>query len=290
MAIPKEVLAQLRRFATAFREARERGANESDTAMFLVKFFEEVLGYDSLKGEISKELAIKDRYCDIALKVDGAVKLLVEAKAASLKGLTDKHIEQAENYASRAGLPWVILTNGVEWRLYHLTFTEGEGIAHDVAFEANLVTEVESGPDGLWSKLSVLTRTAVKRNDLDEFWSHKKVLSAASIIRVLFHEDVLSVIRRELNRDAPARLDVEDVFKAVRDVLSKEALAEAGDLGIRKKRKRRRKVERTDAATGAVVTEEVEEEVPEVTGAGAAPAAADAVAAEPSIAAPVAKM
>ncbi len=68
---------------------------------------------------------------------------------------------------------------------------------------------------------------------------------------MLFHEDLLAVIRRELNRDAPARLNVEDVFKAVRDVLSNEALAEAGNLGIRKKWKRRRKVQRTDEATGA---------------------------------------
>lgn len=263
MAIPKDVLAQLRRFATAFKEARDRGANESDTAMFLVKFFEDVLGYDSFKGEISKELAIKDRYCDIALKIDGAVKVLVEAKAASLKALADKHIDQAETYASHSGLPWVVLTNGVEWRLYHLTFNEGEGIAHDLAFEANLVDEVEADPDALWSKLGILCRASVKKNDLEEYWAHKKVLSATSIVKVLFHEDVLAVVRRELNRDAPARLDIEDVFKAVRDVLSKEALAEAGDLGIRKKRKRRRKVERTDAATGAVVTEEVEEDDPD---------------------------
>jgi len=260
MAIPKDVLTQLRRFAVAFREARDRGANEADTAMFLVRFFEDVLGYDSLKGEISKELAIKDRYCDIALKIDGAVKVLVEAKAAGLKGLADKHIEQAENYASRAGLPWVVLTNGVEWRLYHLSFNEGEGIGHDIAFEANLIEELETDPDAFWAKVGILSRASVKKDDLDEFWAHKKVLSAASIVRVLFHEDVLAVIRRELNRDAPARLDVEDVFKAVRDVLSKEALAEAGDLGIRKKRRRRRKVQRTDEATGATVTEEVEDE------------------------------
>lgn len=37
MAISSDVLAQLRRFASAFKEARERGANESDTAMCLVK-------------------------------------------------------------------------------------------------------------------------------------------------------------------------------------------------------------------------------------------------------------
>ncbi len=263
MSLSKDVLFQLRRFATAFKDARERGANESDTVMYLVKFFEEVLGYDSLKGEISKELAIKDRYCDVALKVDGAVRVLVEAKAASLKGLADKHIEQAENYASRAGLRWVVLTNGIEWRLYHLTFNEGEGITHDIAFETNLVTEVESDPDGLWAKLGILSRAAMKKDEIEEFWSRQKVLSPASVVRVLFHEDVLSVIRRELNREAPARLDMDDVFKAVRDVLSKEALADAGDLGIRKKRKRRRKVQRTDAATGAVVTEEIEEDAPE---------------------------
>ena len=51
MAMDKTVLNQLRKFATAFRDARERGANESDTVMYLVKFFEEVLEYDSLKGE-----------------------------------------------------------------------------------------------------------------------------------------------------------------------------------------------------------------------------------------------
>ena len=134
MATPRATLNLLRKFAQAFQDARERGANESDTVMYLVKFFEEVLGYDSLKGQISKELAIKDRYCDIALKPDGSVRVLVEAKAASVAALLDKHIEQAGNYASRAGIRWALLTNGVEWRLYHLTFNEGEGIVHEVAF------------------------------------------------------------------------------------------------------------------------------------------------------------
>lgn len=258
MAINKDVLAQLRRFSTAFREARERGANESDTVMYLVKFFEDVLGYDSLKGEISKELAIKDRYCDLALKVDGEVRILVEAKAAGLKGLTDKHIEQAENYASRGGITWVLLTNGLEWRMFHVTFAEGEGISHDVAFEANLLEETESDPEALWGRLGLLSRASVKKRELEDYWSERKALSPASVVKVLFHEDVLAVVRRELNRVAPARLELDDVFKAVRDVLSKEALADAGELGITKRRKKRRKVQKTDAATGQTVTEEVE--------------------------------
>jgi predicted type IV restriction endonuclease len=263
MALPKDLLSQLQRFATAFREARDREANESDTVMYLVKFFEDVLGYDSLKGEISKEHAIKDRFCDIALKAEGSVKVLVEVKAAGQKTLSDKHIEQAENYASRAGIRWVILTNGIDWRLYHLTFAESEGITHELAFETNLLAGLETDPEGLWVNLGLLARDTITKSDLDDFWEHKKALSAASVVRVLLHENVLNSIRRELNRNAPARLDLEDVFKAVRDVLSKEALADAGDLSFRKKRKRRRKVQRTDAATGTVVTEEVEEDVPE---------------------------
>jgi len=269
MAIDKNVLSQLRRFASAFREARDRGANESDTIMYLVKFFEEVLEYDSLKGEISKELAIKDRYCDIALKIDGTVRLLVEGKAAGIKGLVDKHIEQAENYASKAGIRWVTLTNGIEWKLYHLSWAENEGITHDLAWEANILEEIEPDAEDLWEKLCLLSRSSVARGLLDEYWERKKALSPGSIVRVLFCEEVLTAIRRELNRNAPARLEMEDVFNAVRDTLSKEALLEAGDIGMIKRRKKRRKTTKTDADTtrteGAEEPEESEAELPAVT-------------------------
>ncbi len=263
MPCDKATLNTLRKFAAAFREARDRNANESDTVMFLVKFFEEMLGYDALKGEISKELQIKDRYCDLALKISGTVRVLVECKAASQKGLTDKHIEQAENYASRAGLRWVALTNGIEWKLYHVTFAEGEGIAHDLAFEGNLLEEVETSPESLWSKLSLLSRDSIQADMLEQYWSQRKALSPASVVRVLFTQDVLTVVRRELNRRAPVRLDLQDVFSAIRDVLSREALLEAGDITITKsrKRRRRRRIVTKDETTGQTITEEIEEEV-----------------------------
>ena len=242
MTVDRQASGQLRRFATAFREARERGANESDTVMYLVKFFEEVLGYDSLKGEISKELAIRDRYCDIAIKIDGSVKFLVEAKAANKERLHEKHIEQAENYASRQGICWVVLTNGISWQLYHLTFNESEGIQHDLAWEVNLLEGVERDVEALWTCLGLLHRNPVRKGEMEEYWHHKKALGSSAVVQALFNESVLGSIRRELNRDAPARLELEDVYRAVRDIISKEALAEAGDLGIHKRRKRRRRV------------------------------------------------
>jgi hypothetical protein len=263
MALDKSILAQLKRYAGVFRDARERGANESDTVMYLVKFFEDVLGYDSLAGEISKEVAIKDRYCDLCVKLAGAIRLLVEVKAAGNKGLREKDIEQAENYASRSGLRWVLLTNGVEWRLYHVSFNEGEGITHDLAFEVNLVEQVETGPEQLWSSLGLLTKQDIQRDSLQTFWSQKKILAPASLVRILFSMPVLTVVRRELNRNAEARLDLPDVFAGVKEVISKDALLAVGDITLSTRRKRRRRVKKVDEQTGQVTETEVEEEVAE---------------------------
>lgn len=263
MALDKSVLQVLRKYAAAFRDARDRSANESDTVMYLVKLLEEGFGYDSLKGEISREFAVKDRFCDLAIKLEGEVKLLIEGKAASIKGLVDKHIEQAENYASRSGIVWVLLTNGIEWKLYHLSFVEGEGINHDIAWEANLLEEIETNAESLWAKLSLLNRPSMAKNLLEGFWSQKKALSPASVVRVLFCEDVLMAVRRELNRTAPARLELQDVFNAIRDSLSREAILAAGEIGMTKKKKRKKRVVKTDAATGNTVVEEIEEDIPE---------------------------
>lgn len=261
MALEKSILAQLKRYAGVFKDARERGANESDTVMYLVKFFEDVLGYDSLAGEISKEVAIKDRYCDLCVKLAGTIRLLVEAKAAGNKGLRDKDIEQAENYASRSGLQWVLLTNGVEWRLYHVSFSEGEGITHDLAFDLNLVEQVEADAEKLWSSLGLLAKQEIQRESLQSFWSQKKILAPASLVRILFSVPVLTVVRRELNRNAEARLDLQDVFVGVKEVISKDALLAVGDITLSTRRKRRRRVKKVDEQTGQVTETDVEEEI-----------------------------
>jgi hypothetical protein len=154
----------------------------------------------------------------------------------------------------------VALTNGIEWKLYHLSWAENEGITHDLAWQVNLLDEIEVDAENLWEKLSLLSRSSVASGLLDEYWERKKALSPGSVVRVLFYEEVLTVIRRQLNKNAPARLEMEDVFNAVRDALSKEALLEAGEISMRKKRKKKKKVIKTDPATGQTVTEEQEVE------------------------------
>ncbi len=239
MAVDKKNTVLLKKYAQVFKEAKERDANESDTVMLLTEFFKEGLDYDPLKGEISKEVAIKDRFCDVALKIEGEIELLVEVKSAGHKILTGKHIEQAENYASRSGLSWVLLTNGLIWQLYHVSFVEGEGISSDLAFEVSFDA---SNLDLFWEKVSMLSKKAIRDDYLEEFWGQKKALKPSVIVKALFSNEVLVALRRELNRLADARLDMEDVFDSIKEVVSKDALMEAGDISMTKKKKKRRKV------------------------------------------------
>jgi predicted type IV restriction endonuclease len=250
MPVDKSMSVKLTRYAQIFKEARERGANESDTVMYLVKMFEDVLGFDSLANEISKEVAIKDKYCDFCTKIDGEIEYIVEAKSAAHKTLKEKDIEQAENYASRSGITWVLLTNGIDWQLYHLVFAEQEGITHDLIFSFNLVDEIENNIDKIWSLLKLISKEGILNDELESYLSQKKVLSPSSLIKILVSEPVLAVIRRELNRVSEFRLDIEDVFNSIRYVLSKDALMEAGDLCYKKKKKRRRHSIKKDDIAG----------------------------------------
>lgn len=260
MDLDRQTLQKLKKYAQVFKEARDRNANESDTVLYLVKLFEEILGYDSLQGEISKEVAIKDRYCDFGIKIGGVLQFLIEAKSAGNKTLRDKDIEQAENYASRVGIRWVLLTNGIEWKMYHLNFNEGEGINHDEIFSFNFIDEIESAPAKVWELMGLLGKESLKKDALSDFLTHKKALAPSSLLHVLFSEDVLVTIRRELNRNSEVRLEISDVFEGLKNIVTKDALLSAGDISLRRKRKKRRKVVKVDETGKSVETEvEVEE-------------------------------
>lgn len=170
----------------------------------------------------------------------------------------------------------MVLTNGIFWQLYHLTF--GDSIKHELIFEANLIEDLEQRPDWLWDTLSVLNKRSVREDSLNTYYEQQKLLNPKNIVNLLLDEEVLKKLRQELNRKAPTRIDLTSVFEAVRDVLSQEALADAGDIVAPAKRRHRRKQRKAD------------EETPESTGVyaelPAAPVGAQAEDSRTSVPAP----
>jgi predicted type IV restriction endonuclease len=194
-------------------------------------------------GRFPKRWPSRIRHCDFAIRLGEEIAFLVEAKSAAIKSLNSRHIEQASNYAANKGVNWVLLTNGVEWHLYHLTFS-ANGIVPDLVFELDFLEKLETEPDFAWDTLSVLAKRNVQENALDTYYERQKLLSPKTIVNTLVGEEVLMKIRQELNRKAPARLDVKDVFHAVMQVLNPEAVAAAGDITppVKRRRRHRRRV------------------------------------------------
>lgn len=226
-----DIRKPLRKYAPIMAKAREENLNEADTVQRIVKVFEDVLGYDALE-EISREASIKDKFCDLAIKIGGTIRLLVEAKSASTV-LRERHIDQAQAYASHSNIPWVLLTNGVQWTLYHLTFEEG--IEAVTAFDVDITEDADRAAE----MLGLLHRQSLVKGGLDEFWQHRSALSASSLGGALFMEPVLMLLRREIRRREGLLIDVEDLGAALHSLLSTEAREQIGPFKIRKKRARR---------------------------------------------------
>lgn len=239
--MPVDIRKPLKKFLPHLLQAQADNLNEADTVQRISKVFEDILGYDPLT-EITFEAQMKNKYVDMALKVDGTIKLLLEAKAAGVT-LRDRHIEQAQMYASRNNYQWVLLTNGICWNLYHLTFEEG--IEYERAFTVDLSKD---DFDQAAQLLALLHRQSVRRGEHEDYWARKRVLSPASIGRALFTEEMLRALRREVRRQEGLLIDVEDLGNALHGMFSAEARELMGPMRIKRRRARREPAETASEA------------------------------------------
>jgi len=229
-----DIRKQLKKVLPHLVRAKDQNLNEADTCMCICEVFEQALGYNPLE-HISREVQIRDGYADFGVKLDGVIQFLVEAKSAGSE-LKDSHIAQAERYASQANIRWVVLTNGVTWHLYHLSFEEG--IRAERLFAVDLIGE---DFDEAASQLGFLHRRSVQKGDLEELWNLKSALTPESIAKSLFLEDVLRKIRRDIRSREDILVSEEELGKAIHEMLSIEARERIGPFRIRRKRRVRDK-------------------------------------------------
>lgn len=230
MPKPKPIRNALKSWVPRLLQAQRDNLNEADTVVRISKVFEEVLGYDPL-NEIGREAQLKGKYVDLAIKIDGVIRLLVEAKSAGTM-LRDRHIEQAEGYASRNNYRWVLLTNGVMWNLYHLTFEQG--IEYERAFSVQLGVD---DLDTVCDKLCLISRDSVRKQLLERFWEHQSALNPSALGKCIFQEDVLSHLRRAIRKANGILVDPEDLVTAIQGMLSTEARELIGPPRVRRRKK-----------------------------------------------------
>ncbi len=142
MTVPKRVSdriqAGLRQFQQILEAQRARDVSEADTVTIVKDVLGSIFGYDKY-ADLTSEHSIRGTFCDLAVKLDTKLAFLIEVKAIGLD-LKESHIKQAVDYASNQGCEWVVLTNAIEWRLYHVLFKkpiDKQEIAHFNLLQVN---------------------------------------------------------------------------------------------------------------------------------------------------------
>jgi 2-hydroxy-3-keto-5-methylthiopentenyl-1-phosphate phosphatase len=258
MPIPSRVYdrlaSNLKKFQPILTATKARDAGEADTSTVVKDILSDLFGYDKYT-EITSEYAIKGTYCDLAIKLDGELRILVEVKAIGLE-LKDAHVKQAVDYAANQGVDWVILTNGVGWRVYRVLFDKP--IGQDLVYECDLLTVATRNRDQV-EALFLLSKEGHHKSALQEYHAQRQAMGRHYLAAVILSDSVVDVIRRELRRLSPdVRIDREELCAAlVNDVLKREVTeGEKADEARRKVNKSQSKALKARAQNTATATDE----------------------------------
>jgi predicted type IV restriction endonuclease len=214
--VADRLAAGLKRFQPILSSAKTRDVNESDTSMIVSDMLAEIFGFDKYH-EITRELCIRGTYCDLATKVDGKVQMIVEVKAIGIE-LKDQHTKQAVDYAANQGIEWVVVTNGVTWKVYRVVFAQP--IDQELVLEIDMLG-LNPRRDQDLGNLYLVTRDAITKSALDAYHDHLQATNKFFLAAAILSDPVLEVIRRELRRLSS---DLSITVDELRSVVSEEVL------------------------------------------------------------------
>ena len=213
--------AGLKRFQPVLQSAKDRDVNESDTVVIVTDLLQEVFGYDKYT-EITSEHMIRSTFCDLAVKLDGTLALLIEVKAIGLE-LKEQQIKQAVDYAANQGCDWVALTNGITWKVYKVVFSKP--IEHELVVNFDLLSMNHRNSEHV-QLLALLAKEGWQKAHIGEYHSLRQALSRFTLGALLLSDTVLETLRREVRRLSPdVRVETDEIRNVLMaDVLKREVL------------------------------------------------------------------
>lgn len=236
----------IRESRKVIEQAVKLDANEAETRKRVDRIFEWVMGYDVFK-HVSREHAVKGagetEHVDFAVQIepgqDAEPVMMVELKRVGIE-LSRKHLKQITSYAINAGCEWVLLTNGKDWRVYHVEFGQPPKVELFEAWDL-LADDI----DDLICKFELISYKSIKRGTLNKNWERVKVLKPDTLLSAIMSGDTFRVIRRNLRNDTGVRVDDEEVYRGITRLLNEAAGKAVPSLkALQPKRKPRKKTSR----------------------------------------------
>lgn len=256
--------AGLKKFQPILAAAKTHDVSEADTMAIVRAILSEVFGYNMFT-EITAEHSIRGTYCDLAIKFEDKIQTLVEGKAAD-HALKDSHVKQAIDYAANEGIEWVILTNGLMWRIYRVVFAQP--IDKELVVELDFCALSPKDDEHL-GQLFLLTKEGWAKSVLGDYHTRQQAMSKFVLSATILSDPVMDTIRREVRRVFPdVKVDKEQIRKVLLgDVLKRDVVE--GD----KAEDARKKITRAQKAPKEKALKEVAADsvAPVAPGAGTAP-------------------
>ena len=208
-----EAVGKVRRKIARYRGKR---VNEQDTKATLIQPILRALGWDVEDiEEVQREYKRKprDKPVDYALLLLRAPRLFIEAKALG-QDLDDRRwANQIMGYASVAGVQWVVITNGDEYRIYNACAAVP---VEEKLFRTVLVTDEDSPAE---ETLALLSKERIRENEIEVLWrAHFVDRQVRAALEKLF--------------DVPDLLLVRLVKKSAKDLPRKDVVASLGRLRV----------------------------------------------------------
>lgn len=239
----KEFKSALKKFIPKLREAKEKNLNEADTRMRIRLLLSEVLGYDML-DDITQEHMVQSHYVDLTVKHKGKIIFFIEAKSVDTN-LRDTHVYQATNYAATGGVTLCLLTNGIDYRLYYLTWDKAK-VENSLILSFNIL---DDDINDVAEKLCLLSKESFKRGLIDKYIAEVTSLGDKNLVQALLSKRVLSAIRLELKNITGHNIKEEAIERSISKLYSAELYEMAKACLKRQERRVKKTVESEQAAT-----------------------------------------
>ena len=180
--------------------ATSRRLNEENTKATLIEPVLRALGWDVEDfDEVQREFRIRkrDKPADYVLLTDRRPRLLIEAKGLGEDLANRNWANQIMGYASVAGVQWIVLTNGNEYRIYN------SHAPVDVDEKLFRVTRLDGGGSGALETLQLIAKEPLAANRLEAIWqSHHADRLIGAALQKLFSPDgndqLLRLVRRQV--------------------------------------------------------------------------------------------
>ncbi len=158
---------QLRRIREKIGRYRGSGINEEDTRPSLIDPLLSALGWDTTeRDEVRRgfRLQSNDNPVDYALIILGKPLLFLEAKSLDSNLDDRKWSRQIMVYATEAGVGWIVLTDGNEYRIYnsHAKVPVDEKMFRRVRIEDDHARTLET--------LLLLSKESIQRDKMGPLW------------------------------------------------------------------------------------------------------------------------